>query len=143
MALGIGRTNDDDSPFVSFTDKEFKSVKVSTFKPSNGHLVAEQRRRCLENGDKPNSFNAQAKRKALWDYLLQNPAVNPTDVVFFQERDQDSCSKSSCHGTKQKEEHGLVSRRRQSSPDELLTIASFTLLSASQQTRRRLWTVFV
>jgi len=108
MAMGIGVTNDDDSPFMDFTSTEFKSVKVSTLKPSNGYLVAEQRRRRLKNGDKPNGCNAQAKRKALWDYLSQNPVVNPTDVAFSQERDQDSCSESSCHGAKQEEEHELV-----------------------------------
>jgi hypothetical protein len=84
MAMGIGLANDDDSPFMSFNDKEFKSVKVSTLKPTNSHLVGEQRRRRHEKGEKSNNFNTQAKRKDLWDYLLQNPVVNPPDVDFLK-----------------------------------------------------------
>ena len=65
MAMGIGLTNGDDLLFMSFTDKEFKSVKVSTLKPSNGHLVGEQQCCCLKTSNEPTNVNMQAKQKTL------------------------------------------------------------------------------
>ena len=42
MVMAIGLTNDEDLLFTSFTDKEFKSVKMSMLKPFNWHIIGEQ-----------------------------------------------------------------------------------------------------
>ena len=97
MMIGIN-DNDDGSPFIywrgegdssqrggiAFTDS-FKSVKISQIKPSVKHLVDEQRRRHIANGEVSFRINYQAGAMALFNWLVHNPLTDPADISFVRQ----------------------------------------------------------
>ena len=62
----------------------YSGIKVSQIKPSNNHLVEEQKRRRTVNREVNIRVNFQARATVLLNWLLQNPITNATDITFVR-----------------------------------------------------------
>ena len=69
---------------MAFADA-FSTTKVSQNKPSNNHLVKEQRRRRTVNGAVSIKVNSQARIAALFNWLLQNTITSFMDIPFVRQ----------------------------------------------------------
>ena len=85
FAMGVGLTNDDNSPYTSYDHATFKALgKLRALKPIVEHFVNEQKRRRRAKGEAAPRVNSQIGRGKLEKWLKENPVTEEDDVRFLK-----------------------------------------------------------
>jgi hypothetical protein len=94
FTIDIGLANKHTAPFISWNKRGthgaitmpgvFKDVRMSHIKPSNTHLIKEQKPRRTARGKVGVFVNTQARTKFLFGYLLNHKFCKTAGVTFIR-----------------------------------------------------------